>query len=103
MLTLLFHAGEDDLVDIMGYLHLLNKTQLTNLSLVLGLSLLRVRELMDSATFLCDIVLSWLQQADQVATKSGIPTWRSLVKALGHQLLGQNGIASQIVIGKNLE
>ena len=87
----------------MGYLHTLDKSQLTNLGLVLGLSLHRVRGLMDSATFLGDMILSWLSQADQVATKSGVPTWRSLVKALRHKLLGQNGIANQITTDKNLE
>ena len=98
-----FTPGEDDLVDIMCYLHSLDKHQLTNLSLVLGLSLTRVRGLMDNVTFLGDMILAWLQQADQVATKSGVPTWRSLVKALRHQLLGQNGIAGQIVMDKLLE
>ena len=87
----------------MGYLHTLDKSQLTNLGLVLGLSLHRVRGLMDSVTFLGDMILPWLCQADQVATRSGVPTWRSLVKALRHELLGQNGIASRIAAEKNLE
>ena len=87
----------------MGYLHTLDKSQLTNLGLVLGLSFHRVNGLMDSASFLSGLVLSWLSRADQVATKSGVPTWRSLVKALRHKLLGQNGIASQIAADKNLE
>ena len=87
----------------MGYLHTLDKNQLTNLGLVLGLSLHRVRGLMDSTTFLGDMILTWLSQADQVAARSGVPTWRSLVKALRHELLGQNGIANQIATDKNLE
>ena len=95
--------GEDDLVEIMGYLYTLDKTQLTNLGLVLGLSLHRVRGLMDSATFLADMVLSWLNQADQVATKSGVPTWKTLIYALRHRLLGQNGIANQIAMDQSLE
>ena len=87
----------------MGYLHTLDKNQLTNLGLVLGLSPYRVTELMDKAFFLGNVVLLWLSQADQVATRSGVPTWRSLVKALRHELLGQNGIASRITTEKNLE
>ena len=98
-----FHAGENELVDIMGYLHKLDKSQLTNLGLVLGLSFHRVNGLMDSASFLSGLVLSWLSRADQVATKSGVPTWRSLVKALRHKLLGQTGIANEIATEKNLE
>ena len=101
--TCLLFPGEGDLVDVMGYLHTLDKSQLSNLGLVLGLSLHHVRGLMDSKTFLGDVVLSWLSQADNVATRSGVPTWRSLVKALRHQLLGQNGIASQIATDKSLE
>ena len=101
--TSFLFPGEDDLVDVMGYLHTLEKSQLSNLGLVLGLSLHHVRGLMDSKTFLGDVVLSWLSQADSVATRSGVPTWRSLVKALRHQLLGQNGIASQIATDKSLE
>ena len=83
----------------MRYLRTMDKHQLTNL----GLSLPRVRELMDSVTFLGDMISSWLQQADQVATKSGVPTWRALVRALRDPLLGQNGIASQIARDKSLE
>ena len=94
--------GEDDFVDILGYLHTLDKTQLLHLGMVLGLSLHRMRDMMDTPTFLDDMILLWLQQADQVVTKSGIPTWRSLAKALRHQLLGQNGIAGQIVMDKGL-
>ena len=86
----------------MGYLHTLDKSQLSNLGLVLGLSLHHVKGLMDSKTFLGDMVLSWLNQADNVTTRSGVPTWKSLVKALRHKLLRQNGIASQIAKDKNL-
>ena len=57
----------------------------------------------DTDSFLDDMISSWLQQADQVATKSGVPTWRSLAKALKHKLLGQNGIASQILKDKSKE
>ena len=91
------------MVDIMGYLHTLDKHQLNHLGMVLGLSRHRLKGMLDTPTFLDDMISSWLQQADQVATKSGVPTWRSLVKALRHQLLGQNGIASQIVMDQLLE
>ena len=90
-------------MDIMRFLHTLDKTQLSHLGMVLGLSRHRVRGMKDSDYFLEDMISSWLQQADQVATKSGIPTWRSLVRALRDPLLGQNGIASQIARDKSLE
>ena len=99
--TCLLFPGEDDLVDIMGYLHTLDKSQLSHLGMVLGLSRHRVKGMKDSDSFLEDMISIWLQQADNVATRSGVPTWRSLVKALRHQLLGQNGIASQIAADKS--
>ena len=89
-------------MDIMGHLFTLEKTQLSHLGMVLGLSRHRVSGMKDSDSFLEDMISSWLQQADNVAAKSGVPTWRSLVKALKHQLLRQNGIARQIVMDKNL-
>ena len=87
----------------MGYLHTLDKSQLSHLGMVLGLSRHRVKGMKDSDSFLEDMISHWLQLADNVATRSGVPTWRSLVKALRHQLLGQNGIASQIAMDKSLE
>ena len=87
----------------MGYLHTLDKSQLSHLGMVLGLSRHRVKGMKDSDFFLEDMISLWLQEADQVATRSGVPTWRSLVKALRHELLGQNGIASRIATEKNLE
>ena len=98
-----YFPGEDDLVNIMGYLRVLDKTQLCRLGMVLGLSRLRVKVMMDTPTFLDDMIFSWMQQADNVATESGVPTWRSLVKALKHPLLQENGIASNIVKDKLLE
>ena len=103
MYTSLLFPGEDDLVDIMGYLHTLDKSQLSHLGMVLGLSRHRVKGMKDSDCFLEDMISLWLQQADNVMTKSGVPTWRSLVKALRHDLLGQNGIASRIATEKYLE
>ena len=90
-------------MDIMSYLYALDKGQLNHLGMVLGLDRHRVRAMMDTVNFLDDLISSWLSQADQVMTRSGVPTWRSLVKALRHKLLGQNGIASQIAADKNLE
>ena len=87
----------------MGYLHTLDKSQLSHLGMVLGLSRHRVKDMKLSESFLEDMISLWLQKADNVATRSGVPTWRSLVKALRHQLLGQNGIACQIAMDRNLE
>ena len=87
----------------MGYLHTLDKSQLSHLGMVLGLSRHRVKGRKDSDSFLEDMISHWLQLADNVSSRSGVPTWRSLVKALRHQLLGQNGIARQIATDKSLE
>ena len=101
--TSFLYPGEDDLVDIMGYLLTLDKSQLSHLGMVLGLSRHRVKGMKDSDSFSEDMISLWLQQADNVAAKSGVPTWRSLVKALRHKLLGQTGIANEIATEKNLE
>ena len=95
--------GEDDLVDVVGYLHTLDKSQLSHLGTVLGLSRHHVKGMKDSDSFLEDIISLWLQQAGNVKTRSGVPTWRRLVEALRHKLLGQNGIASQIAIQINFK
>lgn len=41
-----------------------------------------------------DVVAAWLRQEDNVMSKSGEPTWRSLVKALRE--VGQEGVARKI-------
>ena len=41
-----------------------------------------------------DMVAAWLRQEDNVMSKSGEPTWRSLVKALRE--VRQEGVARKI-------
>ena len=41
-----------------------------------------------------EMVAAWLRREDYVLTKTGEPTWRSLIKAL--KKAGQEGVASDI-------
>ena len=79
-----------------GYLTGLNKEQIYNLGLVLGLSYHYVIDLRDNCSsnvqFLDAVVAGWLQKKDKVRDVS----WKSLIKALQNERLGQNGIAERI-------
>ena len=88
-------VGEDDLLEITDYLFELDKTHIYHLGLVLGLSKHRVDGLMDSRSFLDDVITAWLQKVDQVK-KRGAPTWQRMVEALRHQRIGQSDIADRI-------
>jgi len=66
-----------------------------NLGLVLGLSYNRLKTMMDSQTFLQDMLAKWLEKVDQVL-QTGVPTWKRLVEALKDPRVGQNGFASKI-------
>ena len=89
------HAGIETLANISSYLHPLDKTTVFNLGLVLGLDYNRLKTMMDSPSFLEDMLAGWLQQMDQVLS-TGVPTWKRLVEALKDQTVGQNGLASKI-------
>ena len=89
------HAGMDDLHDITNYLHELGKPELMRLGLNFGLNYKRIENKMDSSTFLEEMVVAWLQGADNVQQK-GIPTWERLVEALRHKNLQHHGIARKI-------
>ena len=54
-----------------------------------------------SDTFLDDVLVAWLRREDSVE-KKGVSSWRTLVRALRHKLLGQNGIASDICSDKGI-
>ena len=88
--------GEDDLVEITDQLMDLDKSDIYNLGLVLGLKPHRMRDLRDNSpgnlAFLDAVVENWLQRVDRVKEVS----WAALVKALLHQRLGQTGIATSI-------
>ena len=94
-LHLCAHAGIENLVDIISYLHALDKAGVFNLGVVLGLSYSRLRDMMDSLTFLQDMLAAWLQRVDQVL-QTGAPTWKRLVEALKDPRVGQNALASKI-------
>ena len=88
-------TGTEDLGDITSYLHKLDKTAVCNLGLVLGLDYTRLQGMMDSPTFLQDMLAAWLQKVDKVQ-QVGVPTWKKLVEALRDPRVGQNGISTNI-------
>ena len=87
--------GEEDLVDITDYLLPLEKTHVYNLGLVVGISQHKTKAMMDSGTFLDDIIAAWLRREDLVK-KKGEPSWTVLVRALEHPRVGQCGISQNI-------
>ena len=89
------YAGIENLGDITSYLNPLNKTAIINLGIVLGLNYNRLNTIMDSQTFLNEMLAGWLQGVDQVL-ETGVPTWKRLVEALKDPRVGQNGLASKI-------
>jgi len=92
-------SGDDDFLEITEYLIDLEKTDVYNLGLVLGLSRRKVVAKMESKTFLDDIITTWLQKEDQV---KGDPSWTVLVSALKHRRVGKTGIATNIAKDKGL-
>ena len=57
--------GEEDLTDITDYLLQL-ETHLYNLGLVVGISQHKTKAMMDSSTFLNDVIAAWLRREDQL-------------------------------------
>ena len=89
-------TGMDDLVEVTGYLKDLNKPQIYNLGLVLGLDYCHVVDLRDNCGcnqyFLDAVVVRWLQRVDRVKDVS----WTALITALQNDRLRQTGIADKI-------
>lgn len=77
--------------DVTCYLGDLEKTQIIKLGGALGLFYPNLKKMEGS---LDDMVEAWLRKDDQVLSKSGHPTWKSLVRAL--ELTGNAGIAENI-------
>ena len=100
----MFHSPtvESDLLDITDYLLNLNGTHIYNLGLALGLNQVRLKELKKSDTFLDDVITGWLHEEDDVI-KKGTPTWKTLVEALKHPRVSQNGVARRIAMEKQVE
>ena len=83
------------MVEVTDYLLDMEKAQLYDLSLVLGLRHSKLKTMMDSNTFRDDVIAAWLRKEDQVPEK-GEPSWTVLVDALKHRRVGQTGIANTI-------
>ena len=82
----LLSLASDDLVSVSSHLLHLSQKEIWSLGLVLGLypsTLLPIRE---SDTFLDDMLLAWLNGADNVASMGG-SNWTALVKGLRDQRL----------------
>ena len=73
----------------------MEKTQIYNLGLVLGLRHSKLKTMMDSATFCDDVIAAWLRKEDEVLER-GKPSWTVLVDALKRCRVGQTGIANTI-------
>ena len=91
--------GESDLFDITTYLHVMEKSHIYLLGLVLGIRQTKLKALKDSDTFLDDVISAWLRKEDQVKEK-GDPSWTVLVNALKHARVGQSGISDKIAKDK---
>ena len=94
-------SDEGDQFTITTYLMPLDRATVYVLGQALGLTQRKVKVLTESDTFLDEVIAAWLRQEDHVE-KIGMPTWRSLVKALRHPRIGQNGLANDISRDKGL-
>lgn len=79
----------------------MQKDDIYKLGLVLGLNHTKLREKMDSRTFLEDAIAAWLHKEDYVKDR-GEPTWTVLVNALQHPTVKQTGIADNIAKDRGL-
>ena len=92
---------EEDLLDVTNYLLPLEKIHIYHLGVALGLSQHKTKAMMESSTFLDDVIAAWLRREDQVK-KMGEPSWTVLVTALEHDRVGQCGISHNIRKEKGL-
>ena len=94
--------GSDDLVEIIRCLYGgdLDKADIYNLGLELGIRKRRLNEKRDSHTsvssFQNEVMSLWLDQVDNVLEK-GKPTWARLAAALKSPIIGHNGLAKKII------
>ena len=93
------HVAIGDLAEVTDYLLSLQNINIYNLGLSLGLYQPHLKEMKTSETFRDDMIAAWLQKEDQVL-KKGIPTWKTLVKALRDPRVNQAGIANKIEADK---
>ena len=83
----------------MEYLFELGKSEIHKLGLVLGLSNAKLEPSMNSDNFLIPAIAAWLRKEDYVK-KKGEPSWSTLVNALKHPTVKQEGIANKIAQDK---
>ena len=95
------HAGMEDLAEIISYLHPLDEIAVFNLGVILGLNYSRLKALVDTPTFLQDMLAGWLHGVDHVLS-TGVPTWKRLVEALRDPRVCQEGLAILIEQNKDL-
>jgi len=95
------HPVNKDFLDITEYLIDMEKTDVYNLGLVLGLRQHKLKANIDSKSFLDDVISAWLRKEDQVIER-GEPSWDVLVTALKHRRVSQTGIANNIAKDKGL-
>ena len=88
-------SDEGDQFDITTYLAPLDRATVYILGQALGLSQQKVEGMKESDVFLDKVIAAWLRREDHVE-KRGMPTWRTLVKALRHPRIGQTGLANDI-------
>ena len=67
----------------------------------MGLAQPKLKTMMESATFLDDVIAAWLRKEDSVK-KIGKPSWTVLINALKHPRVKQIGIADNIAKDKGL-
>ena len=78
----------------MAYLVTLNRNDVINLGLVLGLWFTTLVNL-PNENLINHMLCLWLQEADSVGSK-GKPSWKSIVLGLRDKQVRQNGIANTI-------
>lgn len=90
-----------DLLEVTYYMLDLQQNDMYNLGLVLGLNQPRLKDMKASDTFRDDAIAAWLRREDQVNEK-GVPKWMTLVTALKHPRVNQNGVADKVAEEKHV-
>ena len=88
-------------MEITDYLLGMEKAQIYDLGVVLGLKQNKVKTMRDSDTFLDDVIAAWVRKEDNVK-KKGEPSWTVLINALKNRRVSQTGIADDIAKDKGL-
>ena len=90
-----------DLLEVTNYMLDLQQNDMYNLGIVLGLNQPRLKDMKASDTFRDDVIAAWLRREDQV-NERGVPTWKTLVTALRHPRVNQNGVADKVAKEKHV-